>query len=107
MPGTPPSWQAEPCPTWCIREHAEDDVALDRYHQGEATTLPILMSTAPDEPHQETFAPVDVMVRIGRYAGEATDWVAIEPVVPRMTLTVESARRLTQHITEQLDRHQH
>lgn len=106
MPGPQPSWQAEPCPPWCIREHAEHDIALDRYHQGEATTLSILMSADPREPREDTFAPADVMIRIGRYAGESADWVAIETAAPRMTLTAESARRLTRHIAEQLDRHQ-
>ena len=102
MPGPQPSWQAEPCPPWCDREHDEDDIALDHYHQGEATTLPVLMSTAPEEPRAATFAPVDLVIRVGQYAGEGVDWIAIESTRTRMTLTVDSARRLAERLTEQL-----
>jgi len=105
MPGPQPSWQHEPCPSWCVREHDEDDLALDRYHQGEPSTLSVTMSTKPEEPREGTFTAVDLMIRVGRYAGESVDWVAIEPAMPRMTLTAGSARRLAQRLTAQLAEH--
>lgn len=102
MPGPQPSWQDEPCPPWCIREHVEDDLVLDRYHQGEASTLSVMMSTDPGEPRAATFEAAELMIRVGRFDGERTSWVAIEPVSPRMTLTAESARRLSQRIAAHL-----
>lgn len=107
MPGPQPSWQREPCPPWCIREHDEDDIPLDRYHQGEPSLLPVLMSDHPEEPRGDTFAPVDLTIRVGRYVTEVVDWVAIEPValsVARMVLTAESAERLAQLIRDRLSK---
>jgi hypothetical protein len=108
MPGPQPSWQREPCPAWCAREHDEDDIPLDRYHQGEPSLLPVLMSDHPEEPRTDTFAPVDLTIRVGRYVDEIVDWVTIEPVTPaaRMVLTTESAHRLAQRIQEQLGQHE-
>lgn len=102
-----PTWQREPCPRWCIRDHDKDDIALDRYHQGSATTIPVLMSIEPEEPRSATYVPVDLAIRVGRYAGELIDWVAIEPVkpAPRLVLTAESAERLAQQVTAQLAEH--
>ncbi|WP_017933027.1 DUF6907 domain-containing protein [Nocardioides sp. Iso805N] len=103
-----PTWQREPCPRWCIRDHDEDDIALDRYHQGSATTVPVLMSTDSEEPRSATYVPVDLAIRVGRYAGELIDWVAIEPVrltAPRLVLTAESAARLAEQVTAQLAEH--
>lgn len=94
-----PPWQREPCPSWCVREHAEDDIALDRYHQGEPSSVTVLMSTGPEEPRGATFAPVELTLRLARYVDEVVEWVAIEPVrpfEPRMVLTAESARRLVE-----------
>jgi len=105
MPGPQPSWQVEPCPPWCVREHDEDDIALDRYHQGEPSRLQVSMSTTPEEPREATFATVALTLRTGRYVGESVDWIAIEPVAPRMTLTAESARRLGQRLAQQLAQH--
>jgi hypothetical protein len=107
MPGPQPSWQREPCPAWCVREHDEDDIPLDRYHQSEPSVLPVLASERPEEPHGNRFAPVDLTIRIGRYVGEVVDWVAIEPIAlsaPRVVLTAESAHRLAQRVEEQLER---
>lgn len=105
MPGPQPSWQQEPCPPWCVREHDEDDIALDRYHQGEPSVLPVLISTGPEEPRSATFESVDLTIRVGRYAGDLSDWVAIEPVqltAPRMVLAAESADRLVQRLGQML-----
>ncbi|MEX0428453.1 hypothetical protein AB3X52_12550 [Nocardioides sp. DS6] len=108
MPGLQPSWQREPCPLWCIREHGEDDIALDRYHQGPPASLSVAMSTRPDEPHHNNFETVDLTLRVGRFSGEIVDWVAIEPIeltVPRIVLTAESASRLAQRVKEMLAHH--
>lgn len=103
MPGPQPSWQREPCPRWCVREHRESDLPLDRYHQGTPWAIPVAMSTDPAEPRTTTFATVEVSVHAGRYVGELVDWVAIEPLGPepqRLVLTAESAQRLARQITE-------
>jgi hypothetical protein len=102
MPGPRPSWQAEPCPPWCDREHDESDIALDRYHQGEPHTISVLASTTPEEPRQDTFSPADLVIRTGRYIDESADWIAIDSTQTRMILTVDSALRLAERLTEHL-----
>jgi len=102
MPGPRPSWQAEPCPPWCDREHDENDIELDRYHQGEPRTMSVLTSTNPQEPRQATFSPADLVIRTGRYVGEGVDWIAIDSTRTRIILTVDSARRLAERLTEHL-----
>lgn len=106
MSSPEPSWQREPCPPWCVREHDEDDIPLDRYHQSAPSLLPILMSGYPEEPRSSTFVPAELTVRVGRYSTEVVEWVAIEPVAlsaPRLVLTAESAYRLAQQVKEQLE----
>lgn len=108
MPGPQPSWQREPCPPWCIREHGEDDIALDRYHQGEPVPVPAVLSADPAEPRAATFTAVDLTLRTGQYVGEVVDWVAIEPAAqaaPRIVLTAESAHRLARRVAELLAGH--
>lgn len=34
------NWQSEPCPSWCVREHHDDDHRDDRYHDSETTLTP-------------------------------------------------------------------
>lgn len=39
-----PSWMVAPCPSWCIREHREEDHVDDRRHQGRALEVPVVMA---------------------------------------------------------------
>lgn len=54
-PELPPSWQDQPCPTWCIQAHQEDDFPEDRKHQSQVATVPTVWldhgtsASAPDE----------------------------------------------------------
>jgi len=108
--GTPPAptWLTEACPSWCAREHEEDDHPEDRYHQSEPSIAPVIASGQVTVPVTSSLETVDLLVRIGRYVGETTEWMAIEPlelVQPRLLLTVESARHLARHVVDQLARH--
>lgn len=92
-----PSWQYESCPGWCIREHDEDDIVLDRYHQAEPRTVQLELSSHPAEARSETFHRVDAMVRVCLFVGEPEPRVFVEPGDSRtgqMVLTVASALRL-------------
>ena len=104
MPGPQPSWQPEPCPPWCVREHEESDLPLDRYHQAEPALLPVLVSTDPAEPRDATLTAADLTLRLGAYAAEPVSWIAIEPVADgaRLVLSTDSARELARRITELL-----
>jgi hypothetical protein len=42
-----PSWQAEPCPSWCALPHRERDDPEDRYHDSEFST--VKLTTEPPE----------------------------------------------------------
>lgn len=38
------SWQAEPCPPWCVREHHDNDHPDDRYHDSDTTLVSAVMA---------------------------------------------------------------
>ncbi len=35
------SWQAEPCPSWCVVTHQEGDPVADRLHEDGGRTVPV------------------------------------------------------------------
>jgi len=37
-----PSWQTQPCPSWCVQRHQEDDFPEERRHQSPSITVPAL-----------------------------------------------------------------
>jgi hypothetical protein len=101
-----PSWLHESCPAWCVRVHAEDDYEEDRFHQSAPTVVPVIASCRGDSPFTSSFESFDVTIRVGRYAGEVANWIALEPLVltGRLVLTTESGRALCASIDEQLQR---
>lgn len=100
-----PSWLVEPCPPWCARDHLESDHDEDRYHQSEASIVPVVAGPGDSVPITASLDDVDLVVRVGRHLSEPRAWVAIEAAdrpEPRLVLTVESARSVARHLDEQL-----
>lgn len=102
-----PTWLTEGCPAWCTREHRQLDHPDDRYHRSEASIVPGVVAARPSVPISASLQGLDLVVWLGRYVGEAVEWVVIEPIErrePRLVLTVETARSLVQHLSGQLTR---
>lgn len=100
-----PPWPGEPCPPWCTRAHAPDDHPEDRYHQSEASLLPVVAGSGDTVPVTASLRPLTLVVRAGRYDGGRT-WLVIEATEdarPRMALTVDAARALAEALQVQLD----
>ncbi|SDC00650.1 DUF6907 domain-containing protein [Nocardioides lianchengensis] len=100
-----PSWLAEHCPPWCVREHHEGDHVEDRYHQDEPGIYPVVGGTADTVPITSSLEAVELVVRRGRHVGESVTWVAVEAIDrtgPRLLLTLESARHLASHLVRRL-----
>lgn len=79
MPQLRPSWQEEPCPTWCPGEHEEDDLDPDRKHRSEEICVPVVRvprSPATPERRQEQVA-AEVVVVAYQQQGEARPIVSI------------------------------
>jgi len=102
-----PSWLNEDCPTWCVREHREQDRPDDRYHFSEASTVPVIAFAELSVDVAASMHGLDLVVWVGRYLGETLEWVVIEPARerdPHLILSVESAGFLRDKIGEQLSR---
>lgn len=100
-----PSWLAEHCPPWCVREHQEDDHVEDRYHQDEPGLYPVIGGRADTVPITSSLAALELVVRRGRHVGESVTWIAVEAVDgagPRLLLTLESAHLLVGHLARRL-----
>jgi hypothetical protein len=98
----------EPCPAWCTRLHEEDDHLEDRYHQSDPSFVPVVASAGPAVPITDSLTSIDLVVRLCRYVGDVLAWIAVEPLElpqPRMVLTVESARLLTDRLRDQVARY--
>ncbi|WP_392390977.1 DUF6907 domain-containing protein [Nocardioides sp. LHD-245] len=97
MESSRPTWLAEPCPPWCLREHDEDDHPDDREHRGEAVDLAVVATGEDAVPVTDALAPLELVVQLHRRVGAPVEWVSIEPAEarqPRLALTRGSARAL-------------
>lgn len=96
-----PTWLTEPCPPWCVRDHAESDHAEDRYHQSEGSWVAALMEDATPGP--AVARTTDLVVRLVRRLGEATTWVRVEEAEGALSLRLSagSALRLADAIASQ------
>ncbi len=100
-----PTWLDEPCPRWCTRDHREDDHPEDRYHQGEPSVFTTVAGAGDSVPPGASLRPMSLGVRMGRQIGEERTWLLLEPLEdrhPRVVLSLEAARALVQHLTQQL-----
>lgn len=92
-----PSWQAEPCPAWCVVEHEEDDPPADRIHDSAGRYVPITRG----EPIGQDAAASAVLLVMSRRCGDFQDWVFVgEPDhrERRLTMTRESAAHLAHEL---------
>ncbi len=100
-----PSWQAGPCPPWCVVVHGEDDHERDRKHMGAAHHVPVVELAGSSTRSGTTVdrgEGVDLMLCLQRrdgapdtwlYAGDGTDqmlemgiegWARVVPVLDRL-----------------------
>lgn len=103
--GARASWLDGPCPSWCVREHAEDDHPEDRYHQSEPSILPAVAGSGDTVPVTASLRSLTLAARAGRYADDDLTWVVVESLEdqqPRMVLTADTARRLVRALRTQL-----
>lgn len=99
-----PTWLTEPCPSWCVRDHREDDHPDDRYHQSEPTIVPAIAGDGDAVPATDSLMAVDLSVRVGRHLDDELTWVAIETMGPGpgMMLSAESARLFLDRLERQV-----
>lgn len=93
-----PSWLHEACPSWCTREHREDDHPEDRIHQDEGVVIAAVVGDAHPTTLTVTARATELVVQRYRPIPHLTPtWVRIvEPEGGRapLLLTEETARRL-------------
>lgn len=117
-----PSWQAEPCPPWCVVLHAQDDHPRDRTHVSASMSVPARQLLGGDgtrvspfadpepaaapggaEAHDRT-ATTDLAVCVHRRDGAATTWLYVgDGAVQHLELTAESWHRLVPAVDRALD----
>jgi hypothetical protein len=96
-----PTWLTETCPSWCVREHHEQDHPDDRYHQSETSFFPAVAAARDTVRVTVSMRGMDLTVWMGQYVGESLTWVVIEPDearTPRLILSAESAISLSNEI---------
>lgn len=102
---TEPTWLREPCPSWCAREHREDDHVEDRFHQSDPSFFPAVAGSGDAVPLSASMRALTLGIRIGRQVGDDRTWLVVEPLDeqrPRTVLTCETARALHHHLGHQL-----
>lgn len=102
-----PSWQADPCPSWCTGDHAEQDHPDDRVHRGRALTVPVVARRTWFEGGgiRRSAEATEFEVAVSRVDGESETWlyVGAGPAVS-IEVTTESAERLARAVSEALVR---
>jgi hypothetical protein len=71
-----PSWMAEPCPAWCVRDHGEDDHPDDRRHQGRPVEVHVVVASEAIPAASGT--PATLVVQLDQPVGTRRAWVRIE-----------------------------
>lgn len=100
-----PSWQHQPCPDWCTREHRETDIDSDRDHTGDPTVVPVLRLFGVDQRRAPIYeeASLEVNLRCGVAEAETVAvvevWYADEGT-PSLRLSPDSARLLAGALLE-------
>ena len=94
-----PSTHAEvpPCPSWCVRDHADQDPA-DQLHEGHtrlvgAITLERSPGEAPNSIVRHAVATELAITRY-QYPDDPDEWIYIGDGHHGLDLSIESARRL-------------
>lgn len=98
-------WQTEPCPSWCIREHHDDDHPDDRYHDSIATEVPTLFAARDHAagPGQWAMDSGDLMIITSRHV-DSTEVITFvgrdDRLGQALTMTPDSAARLAEALTQ-------
>lgn len=97
-----PAWQRSDCPAWCTREHLPADHEDDRYHQSEATIVPVvrLLSHEGSQLQREAVAD-EVAVLVLQHQDDSEWWLSLSFAQQSMVylrLSHESAERLTRSL---------
>lgn len=90
-----PSWMAEACPSWCVRDHAEDDHPDDRRHQGGGIAVPAVVAGEPVP--GASGEPLVLVVQLDQPVGTRTAWVRVEAsegAGPRLAVRASDAVEL-------------
>lgn len=86
-----------PCPSWCVRDHADQDPA-DQLHEGHTRLVgAITLERSPGEaPNNITRRAVATELAITRYQypDDPDEWIYIGDVRHGLDLSIESVRRL-------------
>lgn len=109
MPNNPKlaAWQDSPCPSWCVREHNDDDHPDDRYHDSAVTEFgATVASRLPEQgPGQWQLDDADISIVTSVHACGSTAITFIgrgDDVTQSLTLTPESAEQLARSLAEHL-----
>lgn len=91
-----PSWQRGPCPTWCSRDHQEDDHPEDRLHQSAGTVIPAMVVEDPlaTPPRMRQ---TELVVLAVQHHEHDTPWIRVEATEdgsPRLALAAATMHSL-------------
>lgn len=78
--GVRPGWQREPCPPWCVVEHAEDDHPDDRRHVSAGIEVPVMALVGVLEGadgHRDRVEARRLVVCAQRRDGEPDTWLYV------------------------------
>jgi hypothetical protein len=92
-----PSWQVDPCPSWCVGEHLESDHPDDRQHRSASFSVAVIARRTELGPDRlvRSAEPTEFEVGLSRTDGEQDTWLYIgEGPGMSIEITAESARRL-------------
>lgn len=101
------TWQAEPCPPWCVREHHDDDHPDDRYHDSEATLIPAVVAERdlPGGPGRYTRETTELAIVTSRH-DDSPDLITFigrgDRADQQLIMTPESAAHLATALTRHL-----
>lgn len=101
------SWQTEPCPSWCVREHQDDDHPDDRYHDSDTTVVSAVMADRDrgGGSGSWTHETAELAIVTSRY-DDSTQLITFigrdDRPDQHLIMTPESAGRLAQALTRHL-----
>lgn len=102
------SWRSEACPSWCVKDHHDDDHPDDRFHDSAATRVPVIFAERDHEagPGRWAHVPGEISIITSQHVESSEVVVFIgreDHVDQRLNLSVEGAARLAEGIERHLD----
>lgn len=96
-------WLTEPCPSWCCRDHRGQHHPADRVHFSDAQLVPVIERLrAHDFASGEIClyaSACDAALMAMQPVGDRDVWVSIGTEKHQVEVSVESIRRLRDHLT--------